>query len=134
MLLAQNMVQTSRPYTWKCVHGSRHTSASRKMHQPNMKVNPMATLDNPGPGSYNVAGRGLNTDGGVRFSTAFPMDDVEWVMLRASRLPAPNEYKPVPVQGKSPLSSVRSAPSLVFATAGRDARKNGISLVLHPMH
>ena len=49
-----------------------------------------------------MAGRGLNTDGGVRFSTAFPMDDVEWVMLRASRLPAPNEYKPVPVQGKSP--------------------------------
>ena len=96
---------------------------SRKMHQPNMKVNPMATLDNPGPGSYNVAGRGLDTDGGVRFSTAFPMDDVEWVMLRASRLPAPNEYKPVPVQGKSPLSSIRSAPSLVFATAGRDARK-----------
>ena len=26
-----------------------------------MKVNPMATLDNPGPGSYDVAGRGLDT-------------------------------------------------------------------------
>merc|ERR1711871_827159 len=44
-------------------------------------------------------------------------------MLRASKLPAPNEYQPVPVMGKVPISHIRSAPSLVFATAGRDARK-----------
>ena len=97
--------------------------ASKKMHQPNMKINPEATLDVPGPASYNVTGNSLNASGGGRFSTAFPMDDVEWVMLRASKLPAPNEYTPVPVMGKVPISSIRSAPSLIFATAGRDARK-----------
>ena len=95
---------------------------ARKLHEPNMKVNPNATLDVPGPASYETTGSTFVTSGG-RFSTAFPMDDVEWVMLRASKLPGPNEYSPVAVMGKVPISTVKSAPSLVFATAGREARK-----------
>ena len=112
--------RVSTPGTVCMASGTR--DQARKMHQPNMKVNPDATRDVPGPASYDITGKTFVTSGG-RFSTAFPMDDVEWVMLRASKLPGPNEYSPVSVMGKVPVSTIQSAPSLVFATAGRDARK-----------
>jgi hypothetical protein len=95
--------------------------AADLMHFPGKKLNP-ATAVSPGPAAYTVAGNPLKTTGGGRFSTSFVKDDTEWVMYRSRQIPGPSKYLPPKMWGKLPESRFRSAPNLMFATAGRAAR------------
>lgn len=94
--------------------------AADKMHFPGKKLNP-ATAVSPGPAAYSPADARPQTGGG-RFSTSFPKDDVEWTMYRARQIPGPSDYVPIPMFGKVPISTRRSAANLCFATASRDVR------------
>jgi hypothetical protein len=94
--------------------------AADLLHFPGKKLNP-ATAVSPGPAAYNVVGDPSNVGGG-RFSTAFVKDDTEWIMVRSRQVPGP-KYLPSNLWKQHvPDSRYRSAPNLMFATAGREGR------------
>ena len=95
-------------------------AAADLLHFPGKKLNP-ATAVSPGPAAYNVVGDPANTGGG-RFSTAFVKDDTEWIMARSRQVPGP-KYLPTNLWKQHvPDGRYRSAPNLMFATAGREGR------------
>jgi hypothetical protein len=94
--------------------------AADKLHFPGKKLNP-ATAVSPGPAAYNVIGDPSNVGGG-RFSTAFVKDDTEWIMHRSRQVPGPKYVTTNLWKQHVPDSRHRSAPNLMFATAGRDGR------------
>jgi len=95
-------------------------AAADLLHFPGKKLNP-ATAVSPGPAAYNVVGD-PSQQGGGRFSTAFVKDDTEWIMMRSRQVPGP-KYLPTNLWKQHvPDSRYRSAPNLMFATAGRDKR------------
>ena len=95
-------------------------AAADLLHFPGKKLNP-ATAVSPGPAAYNVVGD-PSQQGGGRFSTAFVKDDTEWIMLRSSKVPGPKYVLSDLWQQHVPNGRYRSAPNLMFATAGREGR------------